>query len=174
MVWKWLGKGSLVALALMAVTPSYGVPIATYDANAGGLFVSQTDVNHIGPGSGTDLIQININSLALVSPGAAAVVTLAFTTSIFSSLTVDWDGGPASVVTPGTQVNIPLTFVGLGTHYLNINWAIAGATNARYSYALSISPVPLPPAVLLFLSALAGIGFLARRRGKAQMLPMQS
>ena len=48
MVWKWFSKGSLVALALMAVTPSYGVEIATYDVGRAGLFVSQTDVNHVG------------------------------------------------------------------------------------------------------------------------------
>ena len=101
MVWKWFGKGSLVALALMAVTPSYGAIIATYDVGDAGLFVNQVSVGHLGPGSGTDQIQVNIHSTSLVSPGSAAVVTLDFAPSVFSTLNVSWDGGPVFAVTPG-------------------------------------------------------------------------
>jgi hypothetical protein len=53
-----------------------------------------------------------------------------------------------------------------GNYYLQIS-GIAGAL-AGYGGNLSVAQTPLPPAMLLFGSGLAGLGLLARRRRKQQ------
>jgi hypothetical protein len=59
-------------------------------------------------------------------------------------------------------------------HYtLLLNWTTSGSTGGGYAYSLEIDPctecfnnntVPLPPAAILFGSALAGLGVLGRKR----------
>jgi hypothetical protein len=90
-------------------------------------------------------------------------------------LTVQWLNAafiaisPSLVVTNADGSNTgasPLAFVlaDVATYYLRVT-GIAGVGPATGgSYEIAVATTPIPPALLLFGSALAGLGFLGRRR----------
>ncbi len=65
----------------------------------------------------------------------------------------------------GTQHDYPL--IGEfeeGTWWMKIEGVSTGTENDSYTVKLESVPVPLPPAILLFVSALAGFGVMGRKK----------
>jgi hypothetical protein len=83
----------------------------------------------------------------------------------FASLLLKFNSGPAiSILAPGVYIFSVLT--GINT------FEISGVAHPKepagsVDYAVTLSAVPLPPAALLFGTALAGVGLLSRRRRAA-------
>jgi hypothetical protein len=82
---------------------------------------------------------------------------------------VVFDGSNSSKVSPETYVAFELkpntyayyTYV---TPFLESGARGALSPSGIQSMTLYARPIPLPPAALLFLTALGGVGFLSRRR----------
>lgn len=96
----------------------------------------------------------------------------------FSSLTLSWIGplgsgvnlGPLNAIANLTNVPLPLTLSGI--YELVIAWALPDSS-ANGTYTTSVltptrgsdnNPLPLPPALVLFGTALVGLTALGRRR----------
>jgi hypothetical protein len=82
-----------------------------------------------------------------------------------NSVTGEIDGSPS-----GNDILIPTTLLNAGTYVLEIEGNATGSAGGTYSGVLQLSPaavVPLPASLALFLSGLAGLGLLHRRRSKA-------
>jgi hypothetical protein len=59
---------------------------------------------------------------------------------------------------------LPTTTLDAGTYVLEVRGLVTGTSTGSYSGTLNVTPVPLAPALPLMLSALGGLGLLARRR----------
>ena len=83
----------------------------------------------------------------------------------FGALDLAFNGDPAqSILTGG------IYFINLVAGALN-SFSVTGTANPVFagpvSYNIALSPVPLPPAALLFGTALVGLGLLGRRKRHA-------
>ena len=121
-------------------------------------------------GSATDTV-----STALIQAPAANGNTFSFTNGI--AITCNSSGGSSQC---GNNAGVDLSFTISTTAALVgdatagaffwadiINNNRTGAPTGLIDFGLATSPVPLPPAALLFGTALAGLGILGRRRRKA-------
>ncbi len=94
----------------------------------------------------------------------------------FSSLSVTWIGPGGSGIFQTTSalagfIDWPLPITLAGIYQLVLDWTLPNK-KANGSYSTSVltpdvdrqNPVPLPPALLLFGSALVGLGVLGRRK----------
>jgi MYXO-CTERM domain-containing protein len=97
------------------------------------------------------------------NPNASGPLSLTGSDSIVLDLTATVPGG-----NPGDPFD----------HYiLQLGWTTSGSSGGGYAYSIAIDPcgsggcastvVPVPPAAVLFVSALAGLGLLGRRRRKS-------
>jgi len=99
-------------------------------------------------------------------------VTYAQPTSIgIQNLTLTWDTGATMVITDAAGVDGPAsnwayTSFATGLHTLTVTGTLLSMGGA---YSTTLNAVPLPPAALLFGTALFGIGALRRRKGKKAM-----
>lgn len=93
---------------------------------------------------GTDMQQVNI---AIFEVGDTNPITL-----------------PQDVFTADAFFNYYFS-VAPGDYLIQIDALGDGGDNASYKVQLFATPVPLPPAALLFISALAGFGVIGRRKG---------
>lgn len=161
--------------AFMAVSPANAnTVVGSFNVGSLGLHTGSLAVNHGTAASDTDEININITSTAILSPGASLYITL--DPSLFSSISYAWSGGGSGSLTGiGTSVLIPLPLPTLpGLYTLSFIWASAnpGVLSTSYQYSLDFDArggagdVPLPPAVILFGSALVGLMMLKRRRSR--------
>lgn len=75
----------------------------------------------------------------------------------------------ASTTTPGGSATFLFTNLTAGDYTLFVGGNFSGGTGAagKYTVSLTASPVPVPAAVWLFGSALAGMGAIGRRKQKA-------
>jgi hypothetical protein len=90
----------------------------------------------------TPSVSYNGGAVALV-PGVAETDTFAF---------------PTVALTAGDSVTVTLAWAGFtGT----------GADSSTFTYDIQTSPIPLPAAGWMLVSAIGGMGFLARRRKNA-------
>lgn len=106
--------------------------------------------------------------------GATPIVPLG-TTSVafdvgsggFGSITLQWlksDFTAESLPVSGLEVELVHTFTAAGHYYLNVSGLTLGGFKATYTALLEASAVPLPPALILFGTALVGMTLLGRRR----------
>jgi len=74
----------------------------------------------------------------------------------------------ASTTTPGGSASLLFTNLAAGDYTLFVGGNFSGGAGAagKYTVGLTASPVPIPAAIWLFGSALAGIGVLGRRKEK--------
>jgi hypothetical protein len=168
----------------------------TYNiSDAGGSF--SASVNHFeGAGAtNTDTISINLTGPGAVDPsGIAGTVALNISMGStqlagFSSFSWVWKSDDNSLNMSGTfsttaqnAISLPFTATtpaGMpGLYHLLITSTTSGVAGGGYVYALQVdpclncisSPVPVPPAAILFMSALAGLGLLSRKRRKESTL----
>lgn len=161
--------------AFMAASPANASLIATWNVGATGLHTGDQAVGHAaGATSGTDDIVINITDPSVLSPGAALFITL--TPALYTSFNFSWTGdgssGPVSLGPGSTTIQLP--FSGLASYLLQFTWAanVGPLQSSGYLYSLDFESrggagdVPLPPAIVLFGSALVGLLMLKRRRSR--------
>ena len=153
---------------LMAGSAS-AIPLSPGDSFFGG------DVH--GPGSFTDIYEFNTTSapLGTVTISAKGII------GNIGSLTLVWLNAANSVISPALIVTnadgsntgaSPLAFVlaDVATYYLRVTGIAGVGSTGGGSYEVAISTTPIPPALVLFGTALAGLGFLGRRRRAARPL----
>jgi hypothetical protein len=108
---------------------------------------------------------------------SAGIDPLAGFSGAFTSLVANWIDLTASVTIPfliappASSGGLFSTLLTAGHSYmLEVIWSTGANTAASYHTTVStgpgsvINPTPLPPAAVLFVSALAGLGLLGRRR----------
>lgn len=184
---KWLG-GVGLALALMAGTPASAATVIVGAGDApvvlvnGNTYIVDAADGLKAPGSGafSDVYSFTYSPPPSSSAFDTATNNLLTATFGIPDLTFTWTYvtgattliGPLLVGSGFVNLNLPLLGAGLYT----ITFAsVAGPLSDGGFYTNSLTAVPVPPAVVLFLSALAGLGLLGRRRrNKAQALPMQA
>jgi hypothetical protein len=139
--------------------------------------------NSFSGGSGNDVYSFNYNFPPVLT-ATNSTTNLSVNGSGFTDLTVSWimpDNSVAATVNAlgalnnaVQSVNLPLVDLlnqpWAGTYQLVIHWALAANTQGSYSTQIltpfvdSETPLPLPPALLLFGSALLGMTALGRRK----------
>ena len=172
-----LMAGPVKAVTTVSIAPGggpYALAIGTeYDySTPGGIF---------GLAAGTGNTDIFRFSAASTFAGVINT-TIAFglgDTAGFKKFDLTWvnEASPltilasASFVPGGSVVNLPLPVAVAGVYRLIIDWATKPSPSLGASYQTSLfvpgdrqSDLPLPPALLLFGSALVGLGVLGRRK----------
>lgn len=173
----------LFAFAILAT----GANAAVVVADLGSLNAGSTDgFSHVTvdgaqlsaplPGGG-EVIQFQINSSANISAAAASINLLdVFGISDFGFKLVQAGGGPGSDFSTFTELAtgapsggaLTLSYSGLtsGFYGFLFTGTITGTFGGFYAGNYTVSAVPLPPAVWLFLSALVGLVGVGRRKRK--------
>lgn len=147
----------------VAVTP-FG---STEELISGNVYA--TEQTHAGAASVGDFYFFKISPAATLT----TVLTM-LTDGAFSSLSLQWydeDSALTSSISVVSGGMTTLDLTGSGEFTLGLFGTVVGdADDATYSFSLAVSEVaktPLPPALILFASALAGLGLLGRRRQTA-------
>lgn len=65
------------------------------------------------------------------------------------------------------QLFIPLTAVAGDVLTIVASYSGFASKNSRFDIGVDVQPVPLPASILMFLTALGGLGFVSRRRNAA-------
>jgi len=92
-------------------------------------------------------------------------LTLGGTGAVATAQTVDnWSLSSNPNGSGIASTSIPVSNLGTGEYVLEIAGLETGTSNGAYSGQLDIAPVPVPAALPLLLSGLAGLGFKIRRR----------
>jgi hypothetical protein len=175
-----------------------GSPITVFDSSNdevgetgyGGLYVSPTSVTlrftYLGKEAGnTNEAQIGFNNQVLFNTTNASVgdsVDVSFGAGdiagdpglvpfLFQTLS-EYTGGVVKTAVNGGLINDPLS-IAFSAVFGNTVYAFFGDGYGDHDFddmTIAISVVPIPPALLMFASGLAGLGLLARRharRGRA-------
>lgn len=184
--------GAVALAALVTFGSASAAPIPIFPGGTA-ILTGNNDYSYTQPGpnaltSGSDVFHFAYPSLS-VSASDDTTVNPKFSVSpnSFTGFVVAWvlGGDPATAVGGtllafhsfadgefGTTLALPLPVLTLGPaslYHLVINWEKDAAAPAVYDTVVSTlhgdpGPVPLPPAALLFMSALAGLGLMGRRR----------
>lgn len=144
-----------------------------------------------GQGHGSDFGLIRLNGPSNLSVTVAADTVLGSTLKPGFSLFSGWDAGTgvrvqayqnnannplgttglvfqnsASTTTPGGSATFLFTNLAAGDYTLFVGGNYSGGSGSpgKYTVSLTASPVPVPAAIWLFGSALAGLGITGRRK----------
>jgi hypothetical protein len=135
----------------------------------------------VGPDSFTHLFFFNPNALLGNTPGeveANFVVGSGFS----GALTLQWlvDAGTVgtddgelpitSLLLSAAPQTVPLLLTAGTNYFLKVTGAVAEGNKGQYGFTLTTTPIP--PALLLFGSALAGLGLLGRRSRRSAPTPL--
>jgi hypothetical protein len=174
--------------ALLCVAPARALPVNIdplpsannpYSLLPDTLYIaSQTHTAGAGGALGTDTYVFTYGPAPVGAPVLDTTTNVKVSGTGFASLTLDWIGpggltliaGPLPVPTTSLADQL-LPLVGFGTYKLILDWSVGkNSTGGYQSFLLTPAdpdrqnPVPLPPALLLFGSALVGLGVLGRRK----------
>jgi hypothetical protein len=167
-------RGLKIILQATVCAILLAAPAGATTLNPGDTFfvgATHTDAPNTTPGTFfTDTYLFSIPSVPL------GTVTISGTGIVgnIGSLTLVWLDSLSNVVSSALVVTNPngsstltdtlaYAFTVAGDYYLKVT-GFAGVGSAQGgSYEVAISTTPIPPALLLFGSALAGLGFLGRR-----------
>ncbi len=173
-------RSMLLALLLSATASAATIPVTMNPATEledGNTYVGSRTV----AGSPLQSVVVDEYWFFSVTPGITAETLLTVSTvDIFDATRwnhlrvawyeVDHVTSTYDALTPLADVNVSgalaLALAGGGKDYALrfVGSVMEGVADATYSFSLQVTETPLPPALLLFGSALAGFGFLGRRR----------
>ena len=125
----------------------------------------------------------DVFSFGISSPGSFGISVINFpVTGLFNSvftsasLISNPDGvlfnSDDSLLSVGTLAANTISFlsgpVGAGSYYLNVNGIGNGSLGGLYNGSISVAAVPEPETYAMLLAGMGVMGFIARRRNKAQ------
>lgn len=126
----------------------------------------------IGPGASSfdDTISFSLGSVqsALVGSFTDLFAITSFDLDLFSTSDPTTSLGHFS---DPTGVSVAFSYLNLaaGNYFFHLTGGVAAGANAGiYQYKFEVSEVPIPPALLLFATALGGMGLLGYRRRNLQ------
>lgn len=145
----------LASVGVNAATVSFGAVSIPFSAtigqvHVGGAFVDQYTFTPTGSGSGAAAV-FRIQSLPTLSIANFAISLKNLTTS-----------GSVSGSTVGDFALLSATVLANNNYSLRVSGLANGTGGGAYTGALSV--VPIPAALPLFLTALAGVALISRRR----------
>jgi hypothetical protein len=169
-----LFAGAAMALAVFATAPAANAVTLAPCGSSWNIGVGGDDTDFIGifsadGGAGSCVVNFTSNYSPLDGIAAATVENVVFGT--FEGLKMSWlsnyddfllaeiDVVPDVVTSLATTFLAPLDL----SQRLVISWTDS-LKGAGFDYRVSVEAVPVPAALPLLLSGLAGLGFLARRR----------
>ncbi len=155
-----LTAASLLAVILLSA-PLQAVFAAT--VNIGALTASTPYINPVaqGPGNFSDIYNFSVTGQNHAIINATAVDLAPFYS--ISGLSLSLFDAPDAVGTPLASGSTISWLLADGNHSFRIDGQADGTGGGFYTAAIAVSPVPLPAAFWLMLSALAGIGGLLIR-----------
>ncbi len=141
----------------LTVLPSENLDLSVINPNGGVLVFS-----------GADTFQKDFNIVGLpASPQVTSSLGVFIFGNDISSFTLQWEiAGSLVSVAQDASLALTQTLTEGVSNILRVTAVSLSGTGLNI-LNVQISAVPLPPAALLFGSALLGIGFLARRRRKS-------
>ena len=169
---KNLLAGVAMALAVVVAAPAANAVTSVSCGSSNNIGGVGDDNEFIGlfsaPGGAGSCAVEFVSSTA--TPGLAQATIGAINLKAFTGLTMSW----VSVVN-GVLTSIPIVagvnslatlflFPSDATQSLVFDFTNSNAGKGGFDFEVSFSAVPLPPAALLLISGLAGIGVLSRRR----------
>ncbi len=167
---KFAGLAAAAVIASGMAATSAGA--VTVTSNNGSYNVPGDDTQFIGDvkdasgGAGTYKVTFNA---AGAGSGTAKVTIGEIVASTFADLTMSWVGADSSVlettaVTP-VVTNLSTFFLDPGSlsQSLVFSWTDS-LVNAGFDFEVEVSPIPLPAAGLMLLTAIGGLGAIRSRR----------
>ena len=134
-------------------------PNDTFDPNVAGKTFGQGNFEVSTPGAFTDNIFFQLASDALVSVSFVDNPT-SFDGDVFLKI----NNQLIAIGTDSGSTLLSNIALGMGTHEIEVTGIAAGIFGGSYDIAVNAAVVPLPAAAWMFISALAGLGIVGRRR----------
>lgn len=145
--------GNCASGSCLSISDPQSPAILTTDPAGGTFDVTSFWFQFLGQGNST-------GDFLTVTPSTGSLVQIAIGSAAPTGVTLA-DGNP---VVGNLIHNTAYLWTGLLAGVTSVNFSTGNAANLRID---NINAIPLPPAALLFGSALAGMGFLGRRRKAA-------
>lgn len=162
-----------VVCAIVAMGAPMGVSAATIATQGGGPYDISSDTLFTGivvsesDGAGSYVLDF-FTSGEEVKAIAEAAVTAATVNISFANLTMSWIDGLSNntlVSSAGVDTLTTVFNAAYPIQQLSFDWTNSDAgAGFRFDVATNVAPIPLPASILLFGSALAGLGAINRRK----------
>jgi hypothetical protein len=122
-----------------------------------------------------DIVNFSLNGLQSALIGSLTDIESVLTNSVNFSVDLFSAGDPSTSLGnfsgPGTTLAFSYFNLAAGNYFLAFSGDSNGSFGNAYTYRFEVSEVPLPPALLLFATALGGmalVGYRRRKNGAAQ------
>jgi hypothetical protein len=164
-------KADAATVYLPFLTPGDSAPLnADTEYNGSGFHTT---------GNNSDIFAFTYSALPNLNPTSYSTTNITLGGSGYSNLNVSWIwvDGATTIINAinglggiGGQIPASLPLLGAGTYFLVFDWVVPNGTAGLYTFKIQTpfvennTQLPLPPALLLFGSALAGLTVLGRRK----------